>query len=103
MMQCEGSSPWEVYSVRVGQKAEFFVLTNLVEFPGFTKSADAWAQDGLEMPQEIIDALVPGSVVEITYNSEDGDIWLVMPWAEAGWMRVSQGTATRIGGKAYIT
>ena len=103
MMQCESASDWEVFAVRVGQRANRIVLKNAVEFPGFTKSADAWAQDGLEMPQEIIDALVPGSVVEITYSSEDGDIWLVMPWATAGWMRVSQGTATKMGGKAYIT
>ena len=103
MLQCEGSSSWEVYAVRVGQRANQIVLKNAVEFPGFQKSAAAWAQDGLEMPQEIVDALVPGSVVEITYASEDGDIWLVMPWAAAGWIRVSQGTALKMGGKAYIT
>ncbi len=103
MMQCESASDWEVFAVRVGQRANQIVLKNAVEFPGFAKSAGAWAQDGLEMPQEIIDALVPGSVVEITYASEDGDIWLVMPWAAAGWMRVSQGTAVKMGGKAYIT
>jgi hypothetical protein len=104
MMQCEGSSPWEVYGVRVGQKAEFFGLTNLVEFPGFTKSAGAWAQDGLEMPQEIIDALVPGSVVTISYESEDGSMWLVMPWAAAGWMRVGNDGADVADGKiAQVT
>ncbi|MCD7956637.1 MAG: hypothetical protein LUG93_13020, partial [Lachnospiraceae bacterium] len=54
-------------------------------------SGDGWSQDGFEMPQEIIDALVPGSVVEITYTSENGEIWIVMPDAEAGWMRVGVG------------
>ena len=103
VMQCESASDWEVFAVRVGQRVNQIVLKNAVEFPGFAKSAAAWAQDGLEMPQEIIDALVPGSVVEITYSSEDGDMWLVMPGAAVGWTRVSQGTAVKMGGKAYIT
>ncbi len=102
-LQCESSSDWEVFGVRVGQRVNQIVLKNAVEFPGFQKAAAAWAQDGLEMPQEIIDALVPGSVVEVTYESEDGDMWIVMPDAAAGWMRVSQGTAVKYGGKAYIT
>lgn len=103
MLQCESSSNWEVYAVRVGQRAKQIVLKNAVELPGFQKAAGAWAQDGVEMTQEFKDALVPGSVIEITYASEDGDIWLVMPWAAAGWIRVSQGTAVKMGGKAYIT
>ena len=104
MMQCESASDWEVFAVRVGQRANQIVLKNAVEFPGFAKSAGAWAQDGLEMPQEIIDALVPGSVVEITYASEDGDIWLVMPWAAAGWMRVgNDGTDVANGSIAQVT
>ena len=74
--------------MRVGQRVNQIVLKNAVEFPGFQKAAAAWAQDGLEMPQEIIDALVPGSVVTISYESEDGAMWIVMPDAAAGWMRV---------------
>ena len=103
MMQCEGSSDWEVYALRVGQRVNQIVLKNAVEFPGFATSGAAWSQNGFEMPQEIVDALVPGSVVEISYTSADGDIWLVMPWASAGWMRISQGSALKVGGKAYIT
>ena len=102
-MQCEGSSAWEVYGVRVGTKLEYPVLGGFVDFPDFVKSAGAWAQDGLEMPQAIIDALVPGAVVEISYASEDGDIWIVMPDAAAGWMRCAQGAALKDNGKAYIT
>ena len=79
-------------------------LTNAVEFPDFHKSAGAWAQDGLEMPQEIIDALVPGSVVTISYESEDGSMWLVMPWAAAGWMRVgNDGADVANGSIAQVT
>ena len=89
-MQCEADSAWEVYSVKVGMAAEFAPLNKLVKFEGFETSADAWAQDGFDMPQEIIDALVPGAVVTVQYSSESGNVWLVMPDAEKGWMRVGQ-------------
>ena len=102
-MQCEGSAAWEVYGVRVGTKVEYPVLGGFVEFPDFVKSAGGWAQDGLEMPQEIIDALVPGSVVEISFASEDNSMWIVMPDAAAGWSRCGQGTAAIADGKAYVT
>ena len=104
MVQCEGSSAWEVYSVRVGQKAEFDAVAGAVNFEGFSVSGAAWAQDGKEMPQEIVDALVPGSVVTISYESEDGNIWLVMPWAAAGWMRVgNDGADVADGSIAQVT
>ena len=104
-MQCEAASAWEVYSVKVGTKTANIAVTGAVEFAGFAKSAGAWAQDGLDMPQEIIDALVPGSVVEIDFQSEDGKMWLVMPDSAAGWMRVgdgNNGAAVVLGNKAYI-
>lgn len=112
MMQCESDGDWEVFSVKVGQQAPNYVgVSNAVEFEGFVTSAGGWSQEGFEMPQEIIDALVPGSVVEITYASETGEIWLVMPDAAAGWMRVGVGNydgsgsdyAVCDGSKAYIT
>ena len=106
-MQCESDSAWEVFSVKVGQQAKNLALVNAVTFEGFETKADAWAQDGFDMPQEVIDALVPGSVVEVTYSSETGNMWLVMPDAEKGWMRVGQaGTedpAVCDGQKCYIT
>jgi hypothetical protein len=103
-MQCEASGAWEVYSVSVGKLVPQIALGNPVEFEGFQKSAAAWAQDGLEMPQNIIDALVPGSVVEIEYVSETGDMWIVMPDAKAGWMRVgNDGKAVCVNGKCYVT
>ena len=89
-MQCESDSAWEVFSVKVGQQAKNMAVLNGVDFAGFATKADAWAQDGFDMPQEIIDALVPGSVVEITYSSETGNMWIVMPDAANGWMRVGQ-------------
>ena len=89
-MQCEASEAWEVYSVKVGTAQEFKMLNNLVEFEGFNTSANGWAQAGFTMPQEILDALVPGSVVTINYSSVNNDMWVVMNEAEAGWMRVGQ-------------
>ena len=106
-MQCEADGEWEVFSVKVGQQAKNMAVVNGVDFAGFATKADAWAQDGFDMPQEIIDALVPGSVVEITYSSESGNMWIVMPDSEKGWMRVGQvGTddpAICDGQKCYVT
>ncbi len=110
-MQCEASGAWEVMSVKVGTAVQAIALANAVEFPDFACTGDGWGQNGFDMPQEIIDALVPGSVVEITYSSENGDMWIVMPDAAAGWMRVGQGdadgsgsdSAVFDGSKAYIT
>ncbi len=106
-MQCESDGAWEVFSVKVGQQAKNMTVVNAVDFEGFETKADAWAQSGFEMPQEVIDALVPGSVVEITYSSETGNMWIVMNEAQAGWMRVGQaGTddpALCDGQKCYIT
>ncbi|MBQ8555576.1 MAG: hypothetical protein IJ438_06860, partial [Clostridia bacterium] len=59
--------------------------------------------DGLEMTPEIIAALVPGAVVTINYESETGDMWIVMPDSAAGWMRVEMMTADCDGKTAQIT
>ena len=104
MMQCESDSAWEVYAVNVGMAKEVPMVRNLVEFEGFACTGDGWGQNGFEMPQEIIDALVPGSVVEIAYTSDSGNMWLVMPWAEAGWMRVADGgNSVCDNGVCYVT
>ena len=55
------------------------------------------------MPEEIVAALVPGCVIDIEFESETGDMWIVMPWAAAGWMRCGQGTAVIDGSHAYVT
>ena len=107
-MQCEAQTDWEVFSVTVGQAAPVYSVANPVEFAGFATSGGAWGQDGFEMPQEILDALVPGAVVEIQYASEDGTMWIVMPDSAAGWIRVGQpggeGTpGVTDGSVAYIT
>jgi hypothetical protein len=101
-MQCESDGAWEVYGVKVGTAKEFAMLHNLVEFTDFAVSGDGWSQAGFTMPQEILDALVPGSVVTISYSSENGDIWVVMNEAEAGWMRVGQGNADGSGSDSAV-
>ncbi len=110
-MQCESDAAWEVTSVKVGKQAPAYAAVGAVDFTGFACTGDGWGQNGFDMPQEIIDALVPGSVVEITYSSESGDMWIVMPDAAAGWMRVGVGNAdgsgsddaVADGSKCYIT
>ncbi len=103
-MQCEASGDWEVYSVKVGQAANAISMSNAVEFPGFACSEGAWTQNGFDMPQEIIDALVPGTAVEIAYTSETGNMWIVMPDSAAGWMRVADGgNSLCVDGKCYVT
>ena len=110
-MQCESDGAWAVTSVKVGQKAPSYALTHAVEFEGYQASAGAWAQAGIPMTDAVIAALVPGSVVEISYKSETGNMWIVMNEAQAGWMRVGvgdadgsgQGYAVCDGSKAYVT
>ena len=78
-------------------RSNLCALKDAVEFEGFAVSGDGWAQAGVAMTDEIKAALVPGSVVEISYTSETGDMWVVMNEAEAGWMRVGQGNADGSG------
>ena len=103
MMQCEASGAWKVYSVKVGKVNKIYGVYDVVDFPGYAVEGGAWSQNGIEMPAEIVAALKPGAVVTINYESENGDIWLVMPWATAGWIRVQQQTADTDGQVAQIT
>lgn len=103
MFQCEGSSAWKVYSVKVGTPTAKIALSGKVEFPGFACEGGAWGQNGFEMPQEIIDALVPGTALEIAFESDSGDMWIVLPDAAAGWSRVLMMAAPVQNGCAYIT
>jgi len=106
-LQCEGSAAWEVYSVKVGSKAPVYALGNPVDFAGFACKEGAWTQNGFDMTPEFLAALVPGSVIEVTYSTEDGsDLWVVFPDSAAGWMRVGDGNNGKsvcYNGKAYIT
>ncbi len=52
-----------------------------------------WGQNGVEMTEEFIAALVPGAIIEIEFSSTAGNMWIVMPDAAAGWSRIEQQTA----------
>ena len=103
MLQCESSGAWEVYAVKVGQPTGLKNLANKVSIDGFAKSAGAWAQDGMELTEEQWAMIKPGAVIEINYTSENGDMWIVLPWAEAGWTRIEQQTAACNGSVCQIT
>ena len=104
MMQCEASGAWEVFSIKVGQKAPVYAVSNAVDFADFAVTGDAWGQNGVTIPEEVIEALVPGSIVEISFASESGNLWIVMNEAEVGWSRVADnGGSVCYDGKCYIT
>lgn len=90
-MQCESDGDWEVFSAKVGQAEPNYHLAQSVEIEGFAVSGGAWSQAGAAFTPEALEALVPGSVVEIAYTSETGNMWLVMNESAAGWMRVGVG------------
>ena len=90
-IQCESDGAWEVYGVRVGTAAEFTAANSHVDLGANGIKGDGWAQDGIELTDEMKAALVPGSVIDISYQSDTGEIWIVMPDSEAGWKRVGVG------------
>ncbi len=102
-MQCESSGAWEVYGVKVGQPTGLQNLANKVSIDGFEKSGSAWGQDGIELTEEQWAMMKPGAVIEINYSSESGDMWIVLPWAEAGWTRIEQQTAACNGSICQIS
>ena len=102
MLQCEASGDWEVYGVSIASAA-FVPTKGNVAIDGFAPSGAAWAQDGIELTEEQLAMLVPGSVITIQYESENGDLWIVMPDAAAGWSRIQQQTAACDGSVCQIT
>lgn len=111
VLQGESSGAWEIYSVRVGKAVNLGTFEETVEFPDFVTSGKAWAQDGYQIPAEVLDALVPGTALEISYASESGILWAVFPDAACGWTRVGRcdgdmsctDPAVCADGKCYIT
>ena len=111
MIQCESDGDWEVFSVKVGQAAPQYAVSNAVEWEGFAVTGDGWAQNGVALTDEVKAALVPGSVLEISYTSESGNMWVVMNEAAVGWSRVGVGNVDGSGsdssvcynGKCYVT
>ena len=103
-LQCEAGDSWKVYSVKVGQAQPRVALTGVVEFEGFTCEGGGWSQSGFNFTQEVLDALQPGTALEISFESDNNTMWIVLPDSAAGWKRIgNNGAATIIGNKAYIT
>ena len=102
-LQCEAKTNWTVYSVRVGQLVEIPAFNKVVEFPGFETTGGGWGQNGFDWDPAVLEALVPGSALIVTFESEDNSMWVVFPDAAAGWSRIAQDAAVINGGKAYIT
>ena len=97
-MQCESDTAWEVYGIKVGTAKEFQMVNKLVAWEGFAVTGDGWSQNGVAFTEEVLAALVPGSVITINYVSDTGKLWVVMNEAAAGWMRVGVGNADGSGG-----
>lgn len=98
-LQCESDTPWEVYSVKIGRDSGLTDLKNQASIEGFEVKGDAWAQAGIPITEDILSKLVPGSVLEIEYTSESGDLWMVVTDAPNGWSRCGGQGTTRNNGK----
>lgn len=100
-VQVEAMSNWEVYAARVGTPVNQITVANAADFTSGTISGSGWGQGDLSA--DVIEALVPGSVLVMDYASEDGSMWIVLPDAVNGWTRLGMENTTRIGGKCYVT
>ncbi len=101
-LQCESSGAWEVFSVSIAS-SEFVPTKGNTVIEGFAPTGAAWAQDGIELTAEQWAMMVPGAVITIQYESETGDMWIVLPDAAAGWTRIEQQTAACNGSICQIT
>ena len=99
-LQCESSTDWEVYAVKIGTLSTFATLGAATELDGFAVSNGAWNQAGIDLTDEQRALLVPGSVIEISFKS-DAPVWLVAIGENplGGWLRaVNQETFVVDGG-----
>ena len=80
-------------------RSNLYGITGAVNFEGFETTGDSWAQSGFNMTEEFKAALVPGSVIEVSYSSESGNMWVVFP-DDGNWTRVGVGN-TDDSGKEY--
>ncbi|MBQ8982832.1 MAG: hypothetical protein IJ079_04515 [Lachnospiraceae bacterium] len=90
-LQCESDGEWEVYSVRIGTALKGIPNNNVTEIPDSAFSGDGWSQNGITLDADTLALLVPGSVINISFSSEDNNIWVLFNAAEAGWIRVGEG------------
>ncbi len=73
-------------------RSNLFGIKDAVVVEGLAGKGGAWSQLGDGITEDEFAALqVPGSVIEISYASTTGNMWVVMPDSAAGWMRVGVG------------
>ncbi len=104
-LQCESSGDWEVYSVKVGQASGLVTSATKTAWYEGSITGTGWYQDGIDLTEEMIAALVPGTMIEVKYTttSATGDLWIVMPDSAAGWQRIEQQTAACDGTTMQIS
>ncbi len=108
-LQCESSGDWEVYSVKIAQNSGLVTSAGKTAWYEGSITGGGWAQDGIDLTEDMLAALVPGAMLEVKYTttSATGDIWVVMPDAAPGgvsaWTRVEQQTAACDGSTMQIT
>ncbi len=105
-LQCESSGEWTVYSVKVGRNAGLVRSAAKTTWFEGSIAEGAWVQSGIDLTEDMLAALVPGTLIEVQYTttSATGDIWIVMPdSANTGWTRVEQQTAACNGTTMQIT
>jgi len=92
----EGWNDWEVFSVRIGKAMPIFTLGKQYEIEGFAGTGGGgWSQVYVPLTEEEKALLVPGSVIEISYNC-DVPVWLGLNGGEVGWMRAFPGGETDV-------
>ena len=84
-------------------RSNLFGITGAVTIDGLAGTADGWAQIGyIDIPEDALEILqTPGSVVEISYTSETGNMWMGL--SGDGWQRIGVGDADCSGaGYSYV-
>ncbi len=92
VIQCEASSAWEVTDIKIGTATKVVQANSFVDVPDFAGVKDGgWSQGAqITLTEDQLAALVPGSVIEISYKSENGELWIVLPGAPQ-WQRIGDG------------
>jgi hypothetical protein len=64
--------------------------------------ADGWSRTGFTMSSDFKATFKTDAILEITFLSESGKVWLVFPNAESGWIRLDSLDYIIKGNKCYI-
>ena len=85
-------------------RSNLYGMTNAITVADLSGKGGAWSQLGNGITEDEFAALcLPGSVIEISYTSTTGNMWVVMPDSAAGWMRVGVGNCDGSGQEfAYV-